>query len=133
MSWVGPSKWHRSIFTKEKRFCLDGPHGKEFYWWNCKTPLVFATNKINGVKYGRKLQDVYESFAEEHYPRGAILVQDMATAHTAALTKDYFMDSGITVLPSPLRSLDMNVIENCCVVILVAVYDAGCQYDKVEE
>ena len=59
------------------------------------------------------LQDVYEPFVEEHYPRGAILQQDMDPAHTAALAKDYFMESRITHLPSAPRSIDMNVIENC--------------------
>ena len=77
MTRVGPSKWRRTIFTEEKRFCLDGPDGTAYYWrdsrlprssfsrrqrggggvmvwaeigWRDKTPLVFVTNKINAIE-----------------------------------------------------------------------------------
>ena len=70
---------------------------------------------------------------EEHYPRGAILQQDMAPAHSATYTKDYFMESGITDLPWVPRSPDMNVIENCWGAFSAAVYDGGRQFETIED
>lgn len=45
--------------------------------WRERTPLLFATNKINAVEYVRVFQDYCEPFIEDFYPNGAILQQDM--------------------------------------------------------
>ena len=160
MSFVGPSKWRRTIFTDEKRFCLDGPDGTAHNWrdtrlprtcfskrqkggggimvwgrigWRGKTPLVFVTNKVNAVEYVRVLEEVYEPFIESLYPKGAILQQDNAPAHTALYTKDYFAEAGIVDLPWAPRSPDMNIIENCWGVLSRAVYDGGRQFDTIDD
>lgn len=31
---TNPDVWHRTVFCKDKRFCLDGPDGAACYWAN---------------------------------------------------------------------------------------------------
>lgn len=38
MSWVGPSKWRRTLFMDEKRFWLDGSDAMACFWANNRLP-----------------------------------------------------------------------------------------------
>ncbi len=152
--------WRRTVFTDEKRFCLDGPDGQACFWadkrlpkdifakrtrggggimvwggisWRGKTPLVEVNGTLNADEYVHMLEEYFLPFRDEIYPDGATFQQDNAAAHSALHTRDFFADEGITDLPWPAKSPDMNCIENAWGELSRRLYDGGRQFDTVSD
>ena len=115
--FVPSSRWRRTVFTDEKRFCLDGPDGSACFWadrrvdtdiftkrarggggvmvwagisWKGKTSLVVVNGNLNSEEYISMLEEHLLPFTEEKYPQGFIFQQDGAPAHTSQATRDFF-------------------------------------------
>ncbi len=78
-------------------------------------------------------QTYLEPFIGSLYPKGVTFQQDGAPSHHAQYTRDYFATTGITDLPWPPCSSDMNVIENCWGTISLAVYEGGPLYYSIDD
>ena len=67
-------------------------------------------------------------------PNGYIYQQDNAPAHTSNVTKAWFEEKGIEVLPWPAKLPDLNPIKNLWGIVARAVYQNGQrQFDRVED
>lgn len=155
-----PKWWHRTVFSDEKRFCLDGPDGTTYYWadermpkrtfmkrqnggggvmvWGAfctrgKLPLVFIEGGLNAVKYTDLLSDVLLPFCEEKYQGEVRFQQDNAPAHSAVHTKEWFMEEGVHVMDWPARSPDCNPVENLWAIISHDVYANMTQYHSLDD
>ncbi len=153
---LSPALWKRTIFSDEKRFCLDGPDGAAYYWadkrldkryfsrrqqggksvmvWGCfswkgKPELVFVPNTMNAQRYVRLLEDHLEPFGDGKHPNWFRLQQDNAKSHTAKITDQYFMEAGVSVLSWPSRSPDLNPIENLWAQVVRDVYSNFRHFD----
>ncbi len=75
-------------------------------------PLCFLKSTVNAAIY----QDILEHFmlpsADQLFKDADIFQQDLAAAHNAKSTKSWFNDHGVTVLDWPVKSPDLNPIEN---------------------
>ena len=159
-SFYSVRQWKRTLFTDEKRFCLDDPDGHACYWrdkrlpkavfskrpkgggcvmiwggisWRGMTPLVIIKDKVDAVKYAEMLEEIVAPWCEETYPNGFTFQQDGAPSHTALHTKEFFMDMSWNVMDWPARSPDMNCIENAWGALVRAVYNGGRQFDTVDD
>ena len=121
---VSPSKWSRTIFSEEKRFCLDGPDGNLYHWTDKRLdPRYFSTRQKGGggvmawgcfsaickpnlavfegtpdtVGYCTILEKVLLPFAEDKFPDGWIFQQDNAQPHISHHIKTFFTDMDIDV------------------------------------
>ncbi len=76
-------------------------------------PLCFLKSTVNAAIY----QDIFEHFilpsADKLYgDADFIFQQDLASAHTAKGTKNWYNDHGFTVLDWPSNSPDLNPVDN---------------------
>ena len=98
-----------------------------------KLSLEFIEGFVNATTYIEILERRLLPFVEVAGLQNAIFQQDNAPAHTAISTKEWFLENNIRVLPWPVRSADMNPIENVWGVLSMEVYRDGCQFDDIEE
>ncbi|KAI4895463.1 hypothetical protein NFI96_023966 [Prochilodus magdalenae] len=145
--------WQKVVFSDESRFCISfgdqGPrvwrHGGETYnhecvkrsvkfpqsvmVWGCMSArgvgkLCFLKKTVNAAVY----QDVLETFliptVEEQFGKeDFIFQQDLAPAHVAKSTKDWFTKKQLEVLAWPANSPDLNVIENLWAIVKRKIRD----------
>lgn len=81
--------------------------------WRGATPLAVVEGSIDSDKYTKVLQWNLLPSMKTLYPGGFVLCEDNAPCHKAKKTKKWMADNGITVLPWPANSPDLNVVENC--------------------
>ena len=77
-----------------------------------KLSLCFINTKINSEKYTEMLDDVLIQFHEEHGDKELIFQQDNAAIHVSRISKSYFSSKQKTIMNSPAKSPDLNLIEN---------------------
>ena len=159
-NFVPARLWRRTVFTDEKRFCLDGPDGQACFWadvrlpkdifakrprggggttvwggisWRGKAPLVVVNGTLNADEYVHMLEEHFLPFCDEFYPNGVTFQQDNAPAHSAAHTRDFFAEESITDLPWLAKSPDMNCIQNAWGELSRRLYEGRRQFDTVED
>ncbi len=67
------------------------------------------------------------------FRRDAIFQQDNASAHLDAHTRDFFATEGITDMPWPPKSPDMNCIEHAWGEFSRRLYARGRHFDSVKD
>ena len=153
-------KWARVVFSDEKKFCLDGPDGYQYYWHDLrKTPQMFSTRHSGGGsvmvwaafsqlgktdlvilegrqdsrKYTTTLSNHLLPFADRLYGKEFVFQQDNAAIHTSRTTKEFFRHYKINVMEWPALSPDLNPIENLWGILARRVYAHGREFENRTE
>ena len=112
---------HKSIDSKEipKKPRAQGGGFTVMFWGMFsiygKGPLVALHGSVNSETYIEMLRDELLPDMEviwEWYGVNMVFMQDNASPHTAEKTRAFLAETGITVLPWPPQSPDVNPIEN---------------------
>ena len=120
-----PSKWICTIFSDEKRFCLDVPDGASHHWafkhldpryfstrqnggggvvvWGCFSAagapsLATIEGTMDSAGYCTILEKVLFPFAEDKHGQNWRFQQDNASVHRSNYTKTFFADTDVEVL-----------------------------------
>lgn len=86
--------------------------------WGCISyngvgTIYLTQDNINAAHYRQIIDDKLWPVISKEFPAGnCVFQQDNCSIHTAHLIKDYFKNEGISLLPWPAKSPDLNIIEN---------------------
>ena len=95
------------------------PFLQRVLFWGCfsddggQGPLVFINGTMNSERYKQTLGEHLRPYQAEHFPnRDDIFQQDNAPCHQSRSSVAFLQQNGITTLPWPPYSPDLNLIEN---------------------
>lgn len=158
-NWT-PHQWSRVVFSDEKRFCMDGPDGFNYYWHHLahdeeimsrrqnggggimiwagfsekgKTKIAFVSGNQNSNKYVDTLKEYLLPFVNANHQTGYIFQQDNASIHKSAFTTNWISSQRIPVMTWPAKSPDLNPIENLWATLARRVYANGRQFNSIPE
>lgn len=142
--------WDRTIFSDEKWFSYDGPDGWMTYVYpneEIERPkrqkrgggiMVWAMIQPNGLisykflhrnfrsqDYINLLQSIVVPMSKLNIGGNYWFQQDNARIHTAKIVKEWMKSAFINVLDWPVRSPDLNPVENVWKMINDKVYDGA--------
>jgi predicted transcriptional regulator len=153
-------RWQRTVFSDEKRFCLQGPDSYRYEWYlpgtapktedqtarykesfmvwgaigyDYKCPLYVCEVSEDATFYCHLLALHFFPHAKERYPYGFFFIQDNAPPHRASLTQEFLKLQNCTVLTWPPYSPDLNCIENMWGLLSSAVYKDHPTYNTLGE
>lgn len=154
------AEWRKVVWSDEKKWNLDGPDGCHYYWHDLRrAPEVFSRRQHGGGSVmtwgafsgrgqislafveGRQDAVAYQDLLGEHLlPKVPLVIeenwifqQDNASCHSAGSTRAWFEANGVTVMPWPARSPDLNPIENLWGWMVQRVYANGRQFAAIPE
>lgn len=150
--------WKTIVFSDEKKFCLTGPDGYNYYWrgLNKKEDIVYFSKDIHKkasimiwaafswegilpmqIMKGKFKSPDYKKFLQLHllpYLRDTdIFQQDNSSIHNGKVVKEFFKEENIQVLEWPSRSPDLNPMEDVWAWIVRFIYVEGKTYDSVAD
>lgn len=148
--------FHRTCFTDEKRFNLDGPDswsswmhedrpiarnrrqqgGGNVQVWGILMPgpflfvyrLDYTSNSSDYIAF---LEEFVKPLLDNLTNGDCFFQQDNAAFHVSAQTLEWMQEAGFKTMQWPARSPDLNIIENVWSMISRLVYD-GRQYTSQE-
>jgi hypothetical protein len=153
-------KWRKTVFSDEKRFCLQGPDSYRYQWYlpgtaplmvdqtdqhkkgimvwgaiahDYECPLHVFTENVDADLYIHMLALHFFPNVALAFPSGFYFIQDNAPPHRSFDTQCYLYHKKCTVVPWPPYSPDLNVIENMWSLLSAAVYREKQAYDTVRE
>ncbi len=127
--------WTRVVFSDETQHALtrtghwrwvfpgeDGTeeaeaHPLKVHWWSYVDwygvgPLVEVKGRLNSAGYVNILKKYLLPHLLHHPKKRMKFLQDSATIHTSHYTKQFFVTNGVRVIEHPVKSPDLNIIEN---------------------
>lgn len=154
------AEWELIVLSDEKRFNLGGPYGFCHYWHDLRkdehvlshrqnggggvmiwggisargnTKLAVSNGPQNSRCYVGVLKTYLLPFAGDKIPVSWTFQQDNASIHSSTLTKKWFEDNSLRVMPWPFRSADLNPIKNVWGWLARQVYAHNRQFSTVSE
>lgn len=146
--------WEKTIFSDEKRFCLDGPddwrsyisknqnlvrqkrqcNGGGIMIWLMLMPNGLISHKVikgkfNSDGYIKLLQESIVPMIKLNFGSDVSFQEDNSPVHKARKVKQFMKDSNIEVLDWPPKSPDLNIVEDVWKWISDKVYD-GPQFNN---
>lgn len=136
------AQWGQVLFTDESRFMISPKDGRVRVWrrpgeqlmnntlmevtpfgggsvmvWggisrHHRTPLYHIDGNLNGQRYLQEIVQPMVTVALQQIGQNAILQDDNATPHRSRVVNAFIRQAGITRMPWPANSPDLNPIEN---------------------
>ena len=150
-------KWHRVIFSDEKKWNLQGNDkfvnvwtedlntytiakgealtGSLMVWGAISVEgtlrLICTPGKINANVYIEMLENDFFSHPKTDLPDNFIFQQDNVPSHSTQKIMEYFASNNINVMKWPAKSPDLSPIENVWSYMSDQIYHDGTTYQNV--
>lgn len=95
--------------------------------------LVIVKENMKSKTYCKVLDQSILLFAAEVLGENRVFQQDNTPIYVSHLTKRWFKDKGVRLLPWPAKSLDLNIIQCMSGILAREVYKNGKPYESVKE
>ena len=157
-SWIeNNQQWEKTIFSDEKRFCLDGLDDWRSYTLKSKKIyrqkrqcgggglmiwMMLMPNgllcydvidgKFNSDRYIQLLDTKVVPIMKLNYGSDFLFQEDNATVHKAQKVANFWKSANVNILQWPAKSPDLNIVEDVWARISDIVYD-GSQFRNNKE